>query len=278
MLVLTGCPAPEQEPGRPLTGEILEVLPDQRLLVVRHEEIPGYMPAGTVEVLVSRGDAANASAGQFIRGRLTENGGKLYLAKVWPADRMSQGIMDRTSRTLMEDTMVRGSRAFREVGEVVPSFALYNQNNEVVQINRHRGRSFVLNFIYSRCPSPEMCPAATQRMIQLQKAAKEAGIEDFELFSVSLDPNYDTPGVLREYADNHAIDTANYSFLTGPEQATSNLMEQFGILVDPEIGVESHTLSTILVDESGRIRHRVFGSNWMVGDFLQRLQALDSTD
>jgi protein SCO1 len=158
----------------------------------------------------------------------------------------------------------------------VPAFALYDQTGQVVQVSRFTGRRAAINFIYTRCPVPEMCPAATMRMIQLQEAAREAGIENFELISISLDPEYDTPGVLRQYAEAYKIDTSNFSFLTGPERAVGDLMEQLGILVDRSQGLSSHTLGTILVDERGIIRHRVFGSNWMVSDFLRQLEAMQN--
>lgn len=277
---LAGCPAgpDDPEPGYPLTGEIVEVIPERKVLVVRHDEIPDYMPAMTMEFAVSSGDLANASVGQQIRARLIESEGIFRLERIWPVDRTADGIIDQSGRRLMEDTVIRGSKSFREIGETLPGFALYDQNGKVFRVDRYRGRKLVLNFIYTRCPAPEMCPAATRRMIRLQAAANEAGIEDFDLISITLDPDYDTPGVLRQYAEGHEIDTSNYSFLTGPETAIANLMEQFGILVDPKAGFSSHTLGTILVDASGTIRHRVFGSTWMVSDFLDRLKKLDSAD
>jgi len=274
----TGCGLgpKDEEAGHVLVGEVLEVIPERTALLVRHEPIRGFKEAGETEFKVSAGDLANAEAGNEIRGRVLEHSGAVHLDRIWRIDRMSQGILDRTGRQLMEDTIVRGSRSFREVGEVIPAFALYDQTGTVVQINRYRGRNVVINFIYTRCPSPQMCPAATQRMIQLQEAAREAGIDNFELVSITLDPDYDSPGVLREYAERNGIDTSNFSFLTGPDSAIQNLMEQFGILVDPEIGFESHTLGTMLVDSAGTIRHRVFGSNWMVGDFMDRLLAINT--
>ncbi len=263
-------------PGYPITGEILEVKPADNILVVKHEEIPGYMPAMTMEFSASAGDVANAAPGQRIRARLIEQEGNFRLERIWPADPVAESVVEKTGRSLRQDTTIRGSKAFREVGEAIPAFALYDQNGNVVQVDRFQGRRFVLNFIYTRCPVPEMCPAATQRMIQLQEAAKEAGIENFELISISLDPEFDTPGVLKAYAEAHKIDTSNYLFLTGPESAVADLMEQMGILVDRDGELSSHTLGTILVDEKGVIRHRVFGTNWMVGDFLQRLEAIQN--
>lgn len=269
-------PQKDDQPGYPLTGEIIDIVPERGVLVVRHDEIPNYMPAMTMEFTVSPGDLANAKVGQLIRARLIPTEDTYRLEQIWPNDKMSQGIIDQTGRILVEDTSIRGSRAFREVGENLPSFALYDQNGDVLQVDRLRGQKLVINFIYTRCPVPNMCPAATQRMIQLQAAAREAEVEDVRLISITLDPEYDTPGVLRQYAESYQIDTSNYSFLTGPKQAVIHLMEQFGILVDEEKGLSAHTLGTVVVDGSGTIRHRVFGSNWMVGDFLQSLQAIDA--
>ena len=278
VILVAGCSgdAVDDLPGYPITGEILEVKAAENVLVLKHEEIPGYMPAMTMEFSVSPGDVANAAPGKRIRARLIEQDGNFRLERIWPADPVTDSVVDKTGRSLRQDTLIRGSKAFREVGEAIPAFALYDQTGKVVQVDRFQGKRFVLNFIYTRCPVPEMCPAATQRMIQLQEAAKEAGIENFQLISISLDPEFDTPGVLKAYAEAHRIDTSNYSFLTGPESAVADLMEQMGILVDREDGLSSHTLGTILVDESGVIRHRVFGTNWMVGDFLQRLEALQN--
>src|SRR5690606_19369449 len=187
---LTGCPSRQGdgEPGYPLTGEIVDVVPERKVLVVRHEEIPGYMPAMTMEFEVDDGDLANAVVGQRIRARLIETEGTFRLERIWPDDRMSQGIMEEKGRRLMQDTMVRGSRSFREVGESIPDFALYNQTGDVVRIDNLRGKKLVINFIYTRCPVPNMCPAATQRMIQLQALAREAGLENVELISITLDP------------------------------------------------------------------------------------------
>jgi len=66
-----------------------------------------------------------------------------------------------------------------------------------------------------------MSSAATVKMMSAQKLAKEAGVKDLEFVSITLDPAYDTPGVLKEYASVRGIDTSNFSFLTGPGKRDS---------------------------------------------------------
>jgi protein SCO1/2 len=117
-----------------------------------------------------------------------------------------------------------------------------------------------------------MCPAATQKMMATQQAAREAGVANLELVSITLDPVYDTPGVLKEYADARGIDTGNFSFLTGPESAIKDLLAQFGVLTEFKGPILNHTLATILINEQGRIIHRFDGSNWEPRDFVAKMR------
>ena len=89
--------------------------------------------------------------------------------------------------------------------------------------------------------------------------------------SISLDPAYDTPPVLKAYAESRGIDPANFNFLTGPESAIRDLLAQFGVIAVPSENIWKHTLATVLIDRDGRIIHRIDGSAWEPADLLQRL-------
>ena len=173
---------------------------------------------------------------------------------------------------LRQDTHSRGKHAYREVGEPGPDFSLFDQNGRVVQISRFRGKQILLNFIFTRCPVATMCPAATAKMMAVQRLAREAGVPNLELISITLDPAYDTPGVLKEYADLRGIDTTNFSFLTGPETAIKDLLTQFGVIAQFQGDILQHTLTTLLIDAQGRIAHRTDGSLWEPQDFVSRMQ------
>ena len=162
--------------------------------------------------------------------------------------------------------------AYREIGETLPEFTLLDQEGRAVAGSRFRGRQIVLNFIFTRCPIATMCPAATERMAALQKAAQAAGAKNFELVSISLDPEYDTPGVLKDYAQLRGLDTSNWSFLTGPDAAVRHLLAQLGVIREFEGATIKHTLATVLINEEGKIAYRVDGSTWPVEDFVRRLR------
>lgn len=261
-----------KEERYPLTGEIVRVEADRKVLVVYHDEIKDYMPAMTMEFVVSAGDLALAKPGQRIKAEMVPvAGGDFRLEKIWPADKMLADTVELGARQLRQDTHTRGKNAYREVGETVPDFALYDQAGRVVQSARFRGKQVMINFIFSRCPVATMCPAATAKFMAVQKLARVAGVKNLELVSITLDPAYDTPGVLKDYADQRGIDTANFSFLTGPETAIKDLLAQFGVIAEFKGDLLQHTLTTLLVNEGGKIAHRADGSVWEPADFVAKM-------
>ena len=221
----------------------------------------------------SAADLAAAKPGERIRGELIPvKKGNWRLENIWPDDKPAAAAIAAQAAALRQDTLIRGQSAYREVGEKMPDFALYDQEGRVVQSARFRGKQVMLNFIFSRCPVATMCPASTLKMMGTQKLARESGVANIEFVSITLDPAYDTPAVLKEYAATRGIDTANFSFLTGPENAIKDLLTQFGVIAEFDGALLKHTLSTLLIDENGRIIHRADGSAWEPQDFVAKMR------
>ena len=280
-LALAGCGRAGSQAGAPadglkrypLTGEVVSVDTTRNVLIVQHEAVAGLMPAMTMEFDVSPGDAAIGKPGSRIRATLVQaKTGELSLERIWPDDQLAKSRIEAAQKDLHQDTTIRGKGAYREIGESMPNFTLYDQDGKVVDAASFHGKRVLLNFIYTHCPDPRMCPAATLKMIATQKAAREAGITDLQLISITFDPETDTPGVLHSYAAGSGVDTSNFSFVTGPVPAVQNLLKQFGIEAVFEGALIKHTLSTVLFDREGRIIHRTLGSQWEPQDFLGKLK------
>lgn len=255
-----------------LRGEIVGLSAERRTLLVHHEEIPGYMPAMTMEFTIGDADLAAFHEGQRLAARLVEGApGEFRLEGIRILDPLKDAAVAAEAERLRQETSVLGKNAYRAVGDAAPRFTLYNQAGEVVAFDRFRGRRVVLNFIFTRCPVATMCPASTAKMAALQRLARERHLADLELISITLDPAHDTPPVLQAYAAARGIDPVNFNFLTGPEPAIRSLLAQFGVLVEPSENIWKHTLATLLIDRDGKIVHRVDGSGWTPEDFLQRL-------
>lgn len=258
--------------GYDIRGEIVGFDRPRGVLHIHHEEIPGYMPAMTMEFSAPGIELAKLREGQRIAARMgTPVDGVFPLTAFRVLESAEEKAVIDAALALRQDTFTRGKNAYREVGEKAPSFTLFNQDGKAVAFDHFRGKRVVLNFIFTRCPVPTMCPASTAKMMALQAAAKTAGVTNLELVSISFDSAYDTPAVLREYARTRGIDTSNFSFLTGPENAIRDLLAQFGVIAEPGENVFKHTLSTLLIGADGKIQHRVDGSTWAVDEFLRRL-------
>ena len=76
--------------------------------------------------------------------------------------------------------------------------------------------------------------------------AMDPGVKNFELVSISFDPDHDSPGVLKEYAQVRGLDLSNWSFLTGPDAAVRQLLAQLGVIREFEGATIKHTLATVL--------------------------------
>src|SRR5690606_3323481 len=98
-----------------------------------------------------------------------------------------------------------------ELGKVGP-FALTDQAGERVDNATLAGKPWVAAFMFTRCPT--VCPRITAEMKKLQAAAKQKGVS-LHWVSFSVDPEHDTPQVLRDYARTHGLDPGNWPLLTG---------------------------------------------------------------
>jgi protein SCO1/2 len=268
-LLLTILLAPLCAGARPVEGVIESVDPQKLQMELR----TGTGSEGLITAAIGRGDAQVYAKGELIRGDLVPFGKGLRLQTIWPNDPVKRGTIARLGEQLHKDTLERGSRVFRGVGEFMPRFALYNDKGELFLSESLKGSYAIMNFIFTRCTMPTMCPAATERMGRLQKMAAEQGVTDLIQVSVSLDPAYDTPGIFTAYADDKGIDTAAFHFLSGPSPIVEDLKKQMGVLAEPdEKEIVRHTMSTALIDPTGKIIYRIPGSMWDPQAFLDQIQ------
>jgi protein SCO1/2 len=226
---------------------------------------------GKLIALVGRGDARILETGDAVRGDIVPFGKGLRLQTIWPNDPVARGTIARLGTALRKDTLHRGSKVFRGVGEYMPKFALYDTDGSLFLSESLKGSYVIMNFIFTRCANPNMCPAATSRMKDLQDSALEEGITDLRLVSVTLDPEYDTPGIFTAYAMDKELDASTFHLLGGPVQIVEDLKVQMGVLAEPnEEEIVRHTMSTALIDPTGKIIYRIPGSMWSPDAFMKQ--------
>src|SRR5437763_15747718 len=135
----------------------------------------------------------------------------------------------------------------------VPEFVLLNQDGKNFGSAQLRGKIWIADFIYTTCPGP--CPMISTRMSELQEPLAKT---DVHLISFSVDPEKDTPEVLRGYAEKLRAEPKRWDLLTGPKSAIYDLSHKgFKLAVSDgsdEAGIPVHSTRLVLVDRHGEIR------------------------
>ena len=139
----------------------------------------------------------------------------------------------------------------------VPSFEFINQDSLMISNADYEGKVFLVEFFYTVCPS--ICPIMNTNLVELQKEFETS--DDFGIASFSITPEYDTPMVLKEYAERYGITDLDWNLMTGDREKIYSLSNEGFNLYTAEIpdsaeGFE-HSGQFALIDKNGYIRSRV---------------------
>jgi protein SCO1/2 len=268
-----GCGRPA-EPQRtyPIRGQILsigETRPDgRRELSVKHDDIPGFMPAMSMAYFVKTPAMLDGlAAGDLFSATLVLNGGDMHL----------DGVKKTGHAGLPPDSRPVRAMDVMDLGEVVPDDELRDQEGRPRKLSDWRGRALAVTFVYTRCPLPDFCPLLDRRFAEIQRAiAADPNLRDrAHLASISFDPARDTPDVIRAHAKARGADPKTWSYLTGTKAAIDRVTSRFGVsTIDEKDTAQSitHNLRTAIVDPQGRLVKMYSGSEWKVDDILADLR------
>lgn len=137
----------------------------------------------------------------------------------------------------------------------IPDFEFINQNGDTVTQSDYQGNIYLANFIFTTCPT--ICPVMTYNMRRIQQ--KMAAYPKFKILSHSVFPEYDTPQVLMDYAQQMEADLDNWNFVTGSREAIYDIAKYYFVSAMEDstaAGGFLHSEYFVLVDREGRIRAR----------------------
>ena len=253
-------------------GVVRGFSPDRSTIEIQHETIPGYMPSMTMP-FVSRDpkQIANLKTGDAISFRMAVTQKDFWIESVKKIRREEVKVADpKPAASVSEDHTPR-----LKENDVMPAFSLTNQNGESISLDTFRGQPFVLTFVFTRCPVPNFCPRMSSNFEELQTAIKNGtgAVATTHLLSITLDPGYDTPKVLSDYAGFHHADPKIWTFATGGEKEIDLLTRAFSVYRQNEGGTISHGLTTALVDRDGRIARIWRGNAWRPAEVTEAIEA-----
>jgi protein SCO1/2 len=240
-------------------------------LVVEHEEIPGYMPPMIMPLPVADTSmTASLETGDAIQFRLavSDDNARIVGLQSLPDTAVARSPARTTTPIERADT---GGPQMLQTGDRVPAnVTLTSQAGEKIQLGDYRGQALALTFIYTRCPLPDYCPLMSKQFATLQPQLRERYGDDVQLLSISFDPAYDTPNVLRDYAARYTDRLDTWTFATGDSTQVQRATELFGVFTKTTDGDEiTHNLTTALIGPEGRVRRLWRGNDWTPEDVRQ---------
>ena len=284
LVVLTGCHSngageasgATQEKTYHLRGKIVAEDAPSGSVTVNAGAIPGFMEAMTMPYrLVQPNIMSELHVGDMITADVVV----AYDAAGPMSPKLDHIVVIGQARP---DTKPTVQYHVPKVGDKVPNFALLNQNDKTINLNQYKGKVVLLTFIYTRCPIADFCPRMSANFAEIDKAlAGDTSIYGkTHLVSVSFDPKYDTPQVLRSYGGAHTGKFTEEDFkhwdFAAPSIAELPAMEQwFDVGVTGDSSDPSsiqHSLSTLVIGKDGKVLAWYPTNDWKVGDVLKEVE------
>ncbi len=166
----------------------------------------------------------------------------------------------------------KGDARLSKIGPA-PAFTLTTQDGARLALGDLRGKVVAVTFIYASCA--DTCPLLTAKLAALQsRLGQEFGARVF-FASVTVDPERDTPEVLRRYARAHGANTAGWAFLTGTAAEIHDVEKRYGVYARKNPGGDvDHTFLTSLIDRDGILRVQYLGVRFDPEEMLRDLRSL----
>jgi protein SCO1 len=253
-------------------GVVRGFSPDRQTIEIQHENIPGYMPSMTMPFVARNLEKiADLKIGDAISFRMAVTQKDFWIENVKKIHREDVNVAEPKQTSPVS---ADGDARVKE-GDEMPAFSLTNQNGERISLDTFRGQPFVLTFVFTRCPVPNFCPRMSNNFEELQAAIKAGSspVATTRLLSVTLDPGYDTPKILSDYAASHHADSKIWTFATGDDKEIDSLTRAFSVYRQNEGGTISHGLATALINRDGRIERIWRGNAWTPAEVTEAIHA-----
>jgi protein SCO1 len=270
-LLGAGCGREPDAPTYQLTGQILAVKPDTNEVLVKHDDIPGFMPAMTMPYAVKDpGLLEGRLPGDLITATLRVESTFAHLTAI---TRTGSAPIPADARTTIP---AAAGIELLGPGDVAPDTALITQDDKPISLKDFAGSATAVTFIYTRCPLPQYCPLMDRRFAEVQALVTQdpALAGKVRLLSVSFDPKFDRAEVLRRHATTLKADPRVWTFATAEEAVVDRFAARFGVNVIRESNdTITHNLRTAVLDGAGRVTALLDNNAWTAADLVRELKA-----
>jgi protein SCO1/2 len=269
LLALAGCgpqppattqPSAQGERAFDTRGVVRDIVPSRRKAVIRHDEIPGYMPRMVMELNVREtNELAGIAIGDEITFTLHANADTHWIDAI---RRVGVGKPD-TGR--FQPLFIPKAVPELKPGDAVPDQDFLGETGRRVRFSDFRGRALAFTFFFTRCPLPDYCPKMNKNFSEARELLlkRTNGATNWQFLCVSFDAEFDQPGILAGYARMFRGDNADrWVFASASPDALAELAPRLDLKVARDAGSFSHNLRTVVLDPQGRICKLFDGNEW----------------
>ncbi|HWN94215.1 MAG TPA: copper-binding protein [Methylomirabilota bacterium] len=241
-------------------------------LLIRHEDIPGYMPPMTMEFEVrNTNELRGLQIGDTITFQViaTEDDSWIEGLKRISTNDVPQAAApaDPTAASILRASQLKP-------GELLPDAELLSENGRAIKLSEFEGQALAFTFIFTRCPLPTFCPRMNQNFFRAREILlKESGPTNWHFLSVSFDPDFDKPGVLSRYAWSYRGENSNrWLFASAATNVVAGMSPLLDFRFANEGGSFQHNLRTVLLDPHRRVFKHFEGNSWNANELAQAMR------
>src|SRR6266478_2681711 len=251
-------------------GVIKELKPDGKTVEIRHEAITNYMPAMVMSFEAKEPkELAGLKAGDEVKFRMTVTDDDVSIDQI---QKMTAGNPNQLPSKAGVFHFSRDVEPL-QVGDALPEYHFTNELGQAVSTSQFKGEAVGITFIFTRCPLPNFCPKMSSNFqhVQNKLLGMTNGPANWRLLTISFDPEFDTPVILKAYAERFGADRKHWNFLTGDITEISTISEQFGQMFWKDEGALNHNLRTAVIDASGKVQKVFQGNNWTTEEMVEEM-------
>jgi len=232
------------------TGVIKELRPADKSIVINHDAITNYMAAMTMTFSVRNPkQLSSLSVGDQIAFELHVTDDESWIAKITKTGRVE---------AIAETPAAAPTNAVVCLTNTHPllDYKFTNEFGQPVSFNDFKGRTVAFTFFFTRCPLPEYCPRLMKNFLQASEKLRSLpdAPTNWHFLAISFDTTFDTPAVLRNYAQRYQYDSNHWSFLTGAPDKIAELATASGVTYTPDGASFNHNFRTLVLDAAGQLQ------------------------
>ena len=273
-LTVAACRKAPDQRSFALQGQVQSIDAPRKLVVVKHDEIKGFMPAMTMPYEVDETKSLDSLApGDLIDARLIVFSNGAHLSAI---RKVGAAPLEKPPADVPNPPAASSGFELLKAGEAAPDGQFVDQDGKTRHFGGFKGSPVVMTFIYTRCPLPTFCPLMDRHFVTLQKALEaDATLARVHLVTISFDPATDTPAVLKKHAKSLDADPTRWTFLTGDRDEVDRFAARFGVSVSRALTDArdiTHNLRTAIIGADGTVVKVYTGNEWSPDQILADLK------